>query len=447
MFKRILVANRGEIALRIIRTCRDMGISTVAVYSEADHDSLHVRAADRAVCIGPAQPADSYLNMRNVISAAKISGTDAVHPGYGFLAENTDFAKMVEEQGMVFTGPPAEAIKIMGDKAAARRAVAEAGVPVVPGSPGTVKDTEEALKIAAEIGYPVFLKASAGGGGKGMRLARGPEELVKFLQTVRIESKAAFGSTDVYIEKYIDSPRHIEFQVLADKHGNIVYLGERECSIQRRNQKIIEEAPSPALSESLRKKMGQAAFRAARAVYYFSAGTVEFLLDKNGDFYFIEMNTRIQVEHPITEMVTGIDLVREQILIAAGEKLSLTQDEVSISGWSVECRINAEDPLKNFVPCPGLITSYIPPGGPGVRVDSAAYQGWAVPRYYDSMVGKLITWGHNRNEAIARMCRALQEYVIEGIPTTIPFHLKILNNTLFLKGDLDTNFIPRLMSP
>ncbi|MFZ5633644.1 MAG: acetyl-CoA carboxylase biotin carboxylase subunit [Bacillota bacterium] len=445
MFKKILVANRGEIALRIIRTCREMGIASVAVYSEADRESLHVGAADRAVCIGPALPAESYLNMRNVVSAAIISGADAVHPGYGFLAENADFARMVEDQGMVFIGPPAGAIEKMGDKAAARETVAAAGVPVAPGSSGVVEDMEAALKVAAGIGYPVFIKASAGGGGRGMRVARGPEELVKSLQTARTESKAAFGSAEVYIEKYVENPRHIEFQILADRCGNTVYLGERECSVQRRNQKIVEEAPSPALSESLRLKMGRAAVQAARSVGYFSAGTVEFLLDKKGDFYFIEMNTRIQVEHPVTEMVTGIDLVREQIMIAAGEKLSFTQEEVAVKGWSIECRINAEDPLRNFSPCPGTITGYIPPGGPGVRVDSAAYQGWTVPRYYDSMVGKLITWGRDRSEAIARMRRALGEFVIEGVPTTIPFQREVLNNPLFLKGELDTNFIQRLM--
>lgn len=445
MIKKILVANRGEIALRIIRACREMGIASVAVYSEADRESLHVKAADQALCIGPALPGKSYLDMQNIVSAAIISGADAVHPGYGFLAENAQFAKMVQEQGIIFIGPDPGAIEKMGDKASARNAVAAAGVPIVPGSPGEVESPEDAMKIAADIGYPVFIKASAGGGGRGMRVAYNPEELIKSLQTARTESKAAFGSAAVYIEKFVENPRHIEFQILADKYGNTVYLGERDCSIQRRNQKVIEEAPSPALSHSLRAEMGRAAVRAARAAGYFSAGTVEFLLDKNGDFYFIEMNTRIQVEHPVTEMITGIDLVKEQIAIAAGEKLSFSQQSVELKGWSLECRINAEDPERNFTPCPGLITAYIPPGGPGVRVDSAAYQGWNVPRYYDSMVGKLITWGRDRGEAIARMRRALDEFVIEGIPTTIPFHREVLNNRIFLSGRLDTGFIQKLM--
>ncbi|MCL6610974.1 MAG: acetyl-CoA carboxylase biotin carboxylase subunit [Peptococcaceae bacterium] len=443
MFKKILVANRGEIALRIIRACREMGILSVAVYSDADRDSLPVRAADQAVCIGPAPPAGSYLNIRNIVSAALISGADAVHPGYGFLAENPEFARLVEEQGMVFIGPAPEAIERMGDKAAARETVTGAGVPVVPGSPGAVEDEEAALKTAAEIGYPVMIKASAGGGGRGMRVARSPEELVRALRTARTESRAAFGSAEVYLERCVENPRHIEFQILADRYGNIVHLGERDCSIQRRNQKVIEEAPSTALDDSLRREMGLAAVRAARSVGYFSAGTVEFLLDRGGNYYFIEMNTRIQVEHPVTEMVTGIDLVKEQIRIAAGKRLCLTQEEVVIRGWSIECRINAEDPARNFTPCPGRITVYAPPGGPGVRVDSAAFQGWDVPRYYDSMLGKLITWGQDRNEAVARMARALDEFVIGGVTTTIPFHREVLNNRFFLRGEVDTGFIEK----
>jgi len=443
MFKKILVANRGEIALRIIRACREMGISSVAVYSEADRDSLPVRAADQAVCIGPPPPAASYLNMRSIVSAAVISGADAVHPGYGFLAENHQFARMVEEQGKVFIGPPPEAIEKMGDKAVARETVARAGVPVVPGSAGAVEDGETALKTAAEIGYPVIIKASAGGGGRGMRVARTPEELSRVFMTARAESKAAFGSAEVYLEKYVENPRHIEFQILADKHGNVIHLGERDCSIQRRNQKVIEESPSTALNHTLRGEMGRAAVRAARSAGYYSAGTVEFLLDGDGRYYFIEMNTRIQVEHPVTEMVTGIDLIKDQIRIAAGETLGLAQDQVVFNGWSIECRINAEDPARNFAPCPGRITKYSPPGGPGVRVDSAAYQGWDVPRYYDSMLGKLITWGRDRGEAVARMIRALDEFQIEGVTTTIPFHREVLNNGYFLQGQVDTGFIEK----
>ncbi len=443
MFKRILVANRGEIALRIIRACREMGISSVAVYSEADRDSLPVRAADRAVCIGPPPPAESYLNMKNIVSAAIISGADAVHPGYGFLAENPFFARMVEEHGLVFIGPSPETIEKMGDKAAARKAAAGAGVPVVPGSPGTLEDEEEALKAAAEIGYPVIVKASAGGGGRGMRVARGHRDLVRAIRTARSEAKAAFGSDLVYLEKYVESPRHVEFQILADRAGNVIHLGERDCSIQRRNQKVIEEAPSTAVCEALRREMGRAAVEAARSAGYHGAGTVEFLLDPEGNFYFIEMNTRIQVEHPVTEMVTGVDLVKEQIRIAAGESLGLTQGDVSINGWSIECRLNAEDPARNFAPCPGRISGYVPPGGPGVRVDSAAYGGWVVPRYYDSMLGKLITWGRDRDEAVSRMARALDEFVIDGVATTIPFHREVLKNQFFLRGEVDTGFVEK----
>lgn len=443
MFKKILVANRGEIALRIIRACKELGISTVAVYSEADRDSLPVRSADAAVCVGPAQATASYLNISNIISAAIISGADAIHPGYGFLSENSRFARLVEEQGMTFIGPSPEAIEKMGDKATARETVIKAGVPVVPGSPGPVEDEESALRIAEEIGYPVMIKASAGGGGRGMRVARKADEMLRALQTARTESQAAFGNAEVYLEKFVENPRHIEFQILADRFGNTVHLGERDCSIQRRNQKVIEEAPSTALSGSLRQEMGRAAVNAARSVGYFSAGTVEFLLDKNGDYYFIEMNTRIQVEHPITEMITGVDLVKEQIRIAAGEKLELKQEDIGINGWSIECRLNAEDPERNFAPCPGTIHTYVPPGGPGVRVDSAAFQGWTIPRYYDSMLGKLITWGRDRNEAVVRMIRALDELVIDGITTTAQFHREVLNHEVFLQGDVDTGFIEK----
>lgn len=443
MFKKILIANRGEIALRIIRACRELGIQSVAVYSEADRESLHVKFADQSVCIGPAQPTESYLKIPNIISAALVTGADAIHPGYGFLAENAGFARLTEEQGITFIGPSAEAIENMGDKAVARETMIRAGVPVVPGSEGIVEDTGRALEIAEKIGYPVIVKASAGGGGKGMRVVHSPENLIKSVQTARSESKAAFGCADVYIEKYLEEPRHIEFQILGDRHGNIVYLGERDCSIQRRNQKVIEEAPSTALTQSLREEMGEMALRAASAVGYHSAGTIEFLLDKNRKFYFIEMNTRIQVEHPVTEMITGIDLVKEQIAIAAGEKLSLSQQDITITGWAIECRINAEDPARNFAPFPGTITGYIPPGGPWVRVDSAAYQGWEVPRNYDSLIGKIITWGRDRGEAIERMKRALGEFRIEGVATTIPFHQKVLDNAFFKRGEIYTNFIQR----
>ncbi len=445
MFKKILVANRGEIALRIIRACREMGISTVAIYSEADRESLHVRTADRAVCIGPPPPLESYLNINNVVSAAAVSGADAVHPGYGFLSENPIFAKSVEVQGMTFIGPPASSIEKMGDKAVARKTVAAAGVPVVPGSPGPLSSLEEAAGIAGEIGYPVLIKASAGGGGRGMRVAADPAELERAFRAARNESRASFGSDEVYLEKHLAGPRHIEFQVLADRYGNTVQLGERDCSIQRRNQKIIEEAPSTVLNESLRAEMGRAAVTAARSVGYHSAGTVEFLLDESGKFYFIEMNTRIQVEHPVTEMVTGIDLIKEQINIAAGERLNLSQEDIVIKGWSVECRINAEDPARNFAPCPGNITGYTAPGGPGVRVDCAVFPGWTVPRYYDSMLGKLITWGRDRGEALARMARALDELVIEGVATNIPFQKEIIKNKHFRRGEIDTGFIEKHM--
>jgi len=443
MFKKILIANRGEIALRIIRACREMDIETVAVFSEADRDALHVRAADQAVCIGPHATAKSYLNIPNIISAAELTGVDAIHPGYGFLSENARFAEICESCGITFIGPSPRAIEIMGDKATARKTMINAGVPVVPGSKEIIKDLDEAAIIAQEIGYPVMIKASAGGGGKGMRIAQNPKELVKSIQAAQSEAQAAFGNPETYLEKYVEEPRHIEFQILADKHGQVIHLGERDCSLQRRNQKLLEEAPSSALTPELRKAMGDAAIKAAHAANYSSAGTIEFLLDKHGDFYFIEMNTRIQVEHPVTELVTGIDLLKAQIRVAAGEPLGIKQEDVQIRGWAIECRINAENPDKNFMPSPGTIEFYHAPGGPGVRVDSAAYQGYTIPPYYDSMVGKLIVWGADREEAIQRMRRALEEFVIEGIHTTIPFHLKVLDNAFFRRGEVYTNFIQR----
>jgi acetyl-CoA carboxylase, biotin carboxylase subunit len=443
MFKKILIANRGEIALRIIRACREMDIETVAVFSEADRDALHVRAADQAVCIGPHATAKSYLNIPNIISAAELTGVDAIHPGYGFLSENARFAEICEASGITFIGPSPRAIEIMGDKATARKTMIDAGVPVVPGSKDVINDLDAAAELAEEIGYPVMIKASAGGGGKGMRIAQNPKELVKSIQAAQAEAQAAFGNPEIYLEKYVEEPRHIEFQILADKQGNVIHLGERDCSLQRRNQKLLEEAPSSALTPELRQAMGDAAIKAAHAADYSSAGTIEFLLDKHGKFYFIEMNTRIQVEHPVTELITGIDLVKEQIRIAAGERLELKQEDVQIRGWAIECRINAENPEKNFMPSPGLIEFYHVPGGPGVRVDSAAYQGYTIPPYYDSMVGKLIVWGANREEAIQRMKRALEEFIIEGIHTTIPFHLKVLDNAFFRRGEVYTNFIQR----
>lgn len=443
MFKKILIANRGEIALRVIRACREMDIKTVAVYSEADRDSLHVREADEAFCIGPAPSAKSYLNIPNIISAAEVAGVDAIHPGYGFLAENAYFAEICETCNIKFIGPHARAIELMGDKATARKTMIEAGVPVVPGSEGVISDPDEALALAEKIGYPVMIKASAGGGGKGLRIAQSKNDLLKAMQTAMSEAEAAFGNPEIYLEKYVEEPRHIEFQILADNYGNVIYLGERDCSLQRRNQKLIEEAPSVALDDNLRKKMGQEAVKAVKAANYSNAGTIEFLLDKHRNFYFIEMNTRIQVEHPVTELITGIDLIKEQIRLAAGEELGYSQADVKIDGWAMECRINAENPDKNFMPSPGLITAYHPPGGLGVRIDSAAYAGYAIPPFYDSMVGKLIVWGRTRDEAISRMKRALLEFEIEGVHTTIPFHLRVLDNAFFQRGEVYTNFIQR----
>lgn len=443
MFNKILIANRGEIALRIIRACKEMNIKTVAVYSEADRESMHVKMADEAYCIGPAPSARSYLNIANIISAAELTGAEAIHPGYGFLAENANFAEICESCGIKFIGSSVEAIEKMGAKAVARETMMKAGVPVVPGTEGIINTEEEAIKIAEEIGYPVIIKASAGGGGKGMRVAQSSKELINALQTAQSEAQAAFGNSAVYIEKYVEEPRHIEFQILADNYGNVIHLGERDCSIQRRNQKLIEEAPSVALSPELRTKMGEIAVQAAQAVNYVGAGTIEFLLDKHNNFYFMEMNTRIQVEHPVTELVTGIDLLKGQIRVAAGEPLGLTQEDVKINGWAMECRINAEDPNKNFMPSPGMIKNFHIPGGMGVRVDSAVYSGYQIPPYYDSMIGKLIVWGENREEAIQRMQRALNEMVVDGVQTTIPFHLRILENAFFRRGEFYTNFIQR----
>ncbi|HZK56249.1 MAG TPA: acetyl-CoA carboxylase biotin carboxylase subunit [Desulfosporosinus sp.] len=443
MFKKILIANRGEIALRVIRACRELDIETVTVFSEGDREALHVKAADEAICIGPVPSAKSYLNIPNIISAAELTGADAIHPGYGFLSENARFAEICESCNIAFIGPSPKIIESMGDKAMARKTMIECGIPVVPGSKDIIKDVDAAGEIADEIGYPVLIKASAGGGGKGMRVAQNAKELKKSIQAAQNEAQASFGNSEVYLEKYVEEPRHIEFQILGDKYGNIVHLGERDCSLQRRHQKLLEESPSSAITPELRAEMGAMAVKAAKSVNYSNAGTIEFLLDRHGKFYFIEMNTRIQVEHTVTELVTGLDLVKEQIRLAAGEHLGFTQDDVQIRGWAIECRINAEDPDRNFMPSPGMIKTYHVPGGPGVRVDSAAYQGYTVPPYYDSMVGKLCVWGITRQEAIARMKRALEEFVIEGIHTTIPFHLKVLDNAFYRRGEVYTNFIQR----
>ncbi|MGB9662964.1 MAG: acetyl-CoA carboxylase biotin carboxylase subunit [Moorellaceae bacterium] len=446
MFRKILIANRGEIAVRIIRACRELEIKTVAVFSEADRNSLHVKLADEAICIGPPSPGRSYLNIPNIIAAAQIAGADAIHPGYGFLAENAYFAEMCATSGFTFIGPSPRSIQLMGDKAAARATMIAAGVPVVPGSEGVVKDVDHALAVAKEIGYPVLVKAAAGGGGRGMRVAQNPAELRQAVQTAQQEAEAAFGNAQVYLEKYIEEPRHIEFQVLGDTHGHLIHLGERDCSLQRRHQKILEEAPSTALTPELREEMGRMALKAAAAAGYFNAGTVEFLLDKYGKYYFIEMNTRIQVEHPVTEEVTGIDLVKEQILIAAGERLSYRQEDIQIRGHALECRINAEDPAHNFRPTPGRVERYHAPGGFGVRVDSALYAGYEIPPFYDSLIAKVIAWAPTRAEAIMRMRGVLQEMVIEGVTTTIPFHLKIMDNAFFRRGEIYTNFIQRRLS-
>ena len=446
MFKKILIANRGEIALRIIRACRDLGIETVAVYSEADRDSIHVRLANEAVCIGPAASRDSYLNIPRIISAAEITAAEAIHPGYGFLSENPQFAEVVESCGIVFIGPTSEQIRRMGDKAMARQTMAAAGVPVVPGSAGPVRTAEEAIETSASTGFPLIIKALAGGGGRGMRVVEEESELVDRFNTARAEAEAAFGNGDVYIERYLRRPRHVEIQLLGDRHGNCVQLFERDCSVQRRHQKLIEESPSPAVDPELRRKMGEAALVGARAIGYVGAGTIEFLLDEDGRFYFMEMNTRLQVEHPVTEIITGLDLVRSQIRVAAGEPLEFTQADLSIHGHAIECRINAEDPAHDFRPSPGRIEYLHFPGGPGVRVDSHIYAGYRVPPNYDSLIAKIITWGDTRQEALARMRRSLSETLIDGVPTTIPFHLRVLADEEFVAGRFDTSFVPSRMT-
>jgi acetyl-CoA carboxylase biotin carboxylase subunit len=444
VFSKILIANRGEVALRIIRSCKEMGVETVAVYSEADEDSLHARMADEAVKIGPAPSFQSYLNMPNIISAALVAGAEAIHPGYGFLAENAQFARACESSGLVFIGPSPEAIERMGDKSAARETMMAAGVPCVPGSKGTIESEDEAVVLAEEIGYPVLVKASSGGGGKGMRVAQDRQELTAGLVAAKTEAQAAFGDDAVYLEKYILNPRHIEFQVLADSHGNAVHLFERECSIQRRHQKLIEEAPSPALDEAKRAEMGEAALKAVRAVDYVNAGTVEFLFDEGGGFYFMEMNTRVQVEHPVTELITGVDIIKEQIRIAAGHEIKhAEQGLVEIRGHAIEFRINAEDPDHSFRPSPGTVTLYNPPGGFGVRVDSHLYSGYAVPPHYDSLLAKLIVWGETRDEAVARARRALDEFIVVGVATTIPFHQVVVEDECFQRGEVYTDFVER----
>jgi acetyl-CoA carboxylase biotin carboxylase subunit len=445
LFKKILIANRGEIALRVMWACKELGIKTVAVFSEPDRNSLHVRFADQSVCIGPARNVESYLNIPAIISAAEVTGADAIHPGYGFLSESSYLAEICEACRIKFIGPPPEAIRMMGDKSRAKKTMQKAGVPVIPGSPGVVEDEEKAIKCAREVGFPVVLKASAGGGGRGMRIVRAPGEVAAAFRAAQAEAATAFGVPDIYIEKFVEGPRHIEIQVMADAKGNVVHLGERECSIQRRHQKIVEEAPSVMVSEKLRRRMGQTAVEAAKAVGYQNAGTIEFLVDGSGNYYFMEMNTRIQVEHGVTELVTRRDLVKEQILIAAGETLSFTQKDVSWDGHALECRINAEDPVT-FVPSPGTIRHVHLPGGPGVRVDTFAYDGCEVPPYYDSLVAKLMTWGRDREEAIARMRRCLDVMVIEGIRTNIPLHRRIMDDSDFQAGRLDTRFMERYLT-
>ncbi|MCM8800803.1 MAG: acetyl-CoA carboxylase biotin carboxylase subunit [Candidatus Omnitrophica bacterium] len=445
MFSKILIANRGEIALRVIRACKELGIRTVAVYSEADRDCLHVRFADEAICIGRAHSSESYLNIPAIISAAEITDVEAIHPGYGFLAENPHFAEICESCKITFIGPTSENIRLMGDKMAARNVMQKAGLPIIPGSTSIVKNKDEAIKVARKIGYPVIIKASAGGGGKGMRICHNDIRLVSSFMTAQAEAEANFGNSAVYIEKYIEKPRHIEIQVLADKYGHIVYLGERDCSIQRRHQKLLEESPSPIVNNKLRKHLGELAVKAAKAINYVSAGTIEFLLDQKNNFYFMEMNTRIQVEHPITEMVTGIDLIKKQIQIAAGEKLNIQQDDIQIKGSAIECRINAENPENNFMPSPGKIEILNLPGGPGVRLDTHIYQGYEVPPFYDSLLAKVIACGRDRQETIRVMHRALSEFIIAPIKTTIPFHIRLLEDPLFQKGQVSTHFIQEML--
>lgn len=444
-FSKILIANRGEIALRILRTCEEMGIATVAVHSTVDRHALHVQLADEAVCIGEPSSSKSYLNIPNIIAAALTRNATALHPGYGFLAENARFAEICADHEIAFIGPTPDAIRSMGDKSTAKETMQRVGVPTVPGSDGLLTDEKEALVLAQKIGFPVIIKATAGGGGRGMRLVKHEEDLPKLFAAAQGEAEAAFGNPGVYLEKFIERPRHIEIQILADNYGNVIYLGERDCSIQRRHQKLLEEAPSPVMTPKLRHKMGMAAVKAAKSINYTGAGTVEFLVDQSGNFYFMEMNTRIQVEHPVTEMITGLDLIAEQIRIAQGEKLSLTQDKVQLRGHSIECRINAEDPDHNFRPHPGRISGYLPPGGNGVRIDSHVYTDYEIPPYYDSLIGKLIVWGPDRPTAILRMKRALREFAITGVPTTIGFHQRILETPEFLRGEIYTNFVEQMM--
>ena len=442
MFKKVLIANRGEIALRVIRACRELGIQTVAVYSEADRESLHVRFADDDVCIGPPPARDSYLKIPRIIAAAEITGADAIHPGYGFLAENAEFAETCAASNIAFIGPTAEQIRVMGDKASARKAMAAVGVPIVPGTPGPIEDVDEALGFAREIGFPVIIKAAAGGGGKGMRVANDPEDFSRAFQLARSEALSAFGSGDVYVEKYLARPRHIEFQIMGDKHGRVIHLGERDCSVQRRHQKLIEEAPSPAVGPALRERMGQDAVRGAKAIDYVGAGTIEMLLDSDGSYYFMEMNTRIQVEHGVTEMLTGVDLVKEQLRVAAGEPLSISELP-PLRGHVIEVRVNAEDPARNFQPSPGRIDVFHPPGGPGVRIDSHIYTGYTVPPFYDSLLAKLICQGRDRAEAVKRVQVALESFVLEGVTTTIPFLARVMQNAAFQAGQVDTKFLER----
>ena len=443
---KLLIANRGEIALRIIRTCEELGIPTVAVYSDVDRNSLHVQLAHEAVCIGDSPSSKSYLNIPNIISAAITHNATAIHPGYGFLSENARFAEICADHNLLFVGPSPNSIRSMGDKSTAKKTMQKAGVPTIPGSEGLIESEEQAIKIAADIGYPVMIKATAGGGGRGMRLVVNPDDLLRLLRAAQGEAEAAFGNGGVYIEKVIEDPRHIEIQILADMHGHVVHLGERDCSIQRRHQKLLEEAPSSAVNPKLREKMGDAAVKAAKAINYVGVGTVEFLLDKYGKFYFMEMNTRIQVEHPVTEMITGIDLIAEQLRVAQGDKLRFQQKEIEIRGHAIECRINAEDPDHNFRPNPGRISGYLPPGGPGVRMDSHVYTDYVIPPYYDSLIAKLIVWGSDRPAAILRMKRALRECAITGVPTTIPFHQKVLDDEEFRKGNVYTNYVPLLQA-
>jgi len=444
---KLLIANRGEIALRILRTCRELGIPTVAVHSTVDRNALHVQLADEAVCVGEAPSSRSYLNIPNILAAATSRGADAIHPGYGFLAENDRFAEICRDHGIIFVGPSPESIRAMGDKSTAKATMQAVGVPTIPGSEGLVDSPQQAAALAEQMGYPVMIKATAGGGGRGMRLVPAPDQLENLFKAAQGEAEAAFGNPGLYIENFIDRPRHVEVQVLADRHGNVVHLGERDCSIQRRHQKLLEEAPSPGLDPELRRRMGDAAVAAARSIGYEGAGTVEFLVDRGGGFYFMEMNTRIQVEHPVTEMVTGIDLIAEQLRIAGGEPLSMRQEDVRVTGHAIECRINAEDPRHNFRPAPGKITGWLPPGGPGVRVDSHVYTGYEIPPFYDSLIGKLIVWGVDRDHALRRLRRALSECAITGIPTTIEFHLALLDRPEFQRGEVYTKFVEQEMLP